>query len=161
MFSLLFSLHVSASVAHHQVLFPMPKLLDYIVTFLFLVLLSTNQTVVSFYWHSLRLFCLKCFVFKITSLKLFLFLKIFLSWGVIHLSRLHMCLSCLYCCSQLLWICSTHLVVFVTPVMCSTHILYILFLFYNVMCVYYAFYLLAPAVLVLSFSIINTHSIRK
>jgi hypothetical protein len=28
MFSLLFSLHVSTSVGHHQVLFPMPKLLD-------------------------------------------------------------------------------------------------------------------------------------
>jgi hypothetical protein len=142
MFSLLFSLHVSASVAHHQVLFPMPKLLDYIVPFLYLVLLSANHTVVPLYWHSLRLFCLKCFVFKITSLKLFLFLflflKLFLSWGIVHLSRLCMCLSCLYCCGQLLWLRSTHLVVFVTPVMCSTHILYILFLFSNAVCVYYA-----------------------
>jgi hypothetical protein len=38
--------------------------------------------------------------------------------------------------------------------MCSTHILYLLFLFSNIMCVYYAFYLLAPAVLVLSLSVL-------
>jgi hypothetical protein len=38
--------------------------------------------------------------------------------------------------------------------MCNTHILYLLFLFSNVMCAYYAFYLLAPAVLVLSFSVL-------
>jgi hypothetical protein len=108
----------------------MPKLLRlYWMPFLFLVLLSTSHTVVPFYWHSLRLFCLKCFVFKISPLKLFLFLflKLFLSWAVVHLSRLCMCLSCLYCCGQLLWLRSTHLVVFVT---------------------------LAPAVLVLSFSVL-------
>jgi hypothetical protein len=51
MFSLLLSLCVSASVAHHQVLYPMPKLLDYIVLFLFLVLLSTSHTAVPLYWH--------------------------------------------------------------------------------------------------------------
>jgi hypothetical protein len=45
-------------------------------------------------------------------------------------------------------------IVFVTPVMCNTHILYLLFLFSNVVCVYFAFYLLAPAVLVLSFSVL-------
>jgi hypothetical protein len=51
----------------------------YWMPFLFLVLLSTSHTVVPLYWHSLRLFCIKCFVFKILSLKwlLFLFLKLF------------------------------------------------------------------------------------
>jgi hypothetical protein len=48
MFSLLFSLHVSASVGHHQVLFPMPKLSDCIVPILCLVL-STNHTAVPLY----------------------------------------------------------------------------------------------------------------
>jgi hypothetical protein len=101
----------------------------YWMPFLFLVFLSTSHTVVPLYWHSLRLFCLKYFVFKISSLTLlllFLFLKTFY-WGVVHLSRLCMCLSCLYCCGQLLWLRSTPLGVFVT---------------------------LAPAVLVLFFSVL-------
>jgi hypothetical protein len=47
----------------------------------------------------------------------------------------------------LLWLCSTRPAVLVTSVMCNTHILYLLRLFSNVMCVFGAFYLLAPAVL--------------